>query len=114
RRRGHEQLAVHDLVAVAVVGQRAYHVRRVVDRSDHTHSIDSQPNVGQEGDTPQHAASSPDSHDPIWCETDRKNGGGDGGGGLARSPLPGTRLRMPVSEPMQETLMSDLVLCDDF
>src|SRR5438093_503340 len=38
-RRRHQQLPVHDLVAVAVVGQGADHIRRVIGRGSHAHMI---------------------------------------------------------------------------
>ena len=46
--RGHQELPVDDLVAVAVVGKRADHVRSVVDRRDHAHSIGSSAAVRQD------------------------------------------------------------------
>ncbi len=38
-RRRHQQLPVHHLVAVGVVGERADHVRRVINRRSHSHMI---------------------------------------------------------------------------
>src|SRR2546427_593896 len=64
-RRGHEQLPVHHLVAVAVIRQRANHVDAVVDGGDHAHSIGSSAKARQEGGTPEGARATQGTHHPT-------------------------------------------------